>query len=62
MNSAGRLLVVVILFLFVGQGLAAENPCKQIRFSDVGWADITAATALTSVVLEGLGCRRRQNG
>jgi glycine betaine/proline transport system substrate-binding protein len=29
--------------------------CKQVRFSDVGWTDITATTAATSVVLEGLG-------
>jgi glycine betaine/proline transport system substrate-binding protein len=43
------------VFLFVGQGLAAEDSCKQIRFSDVGWTDITATTALTSVVLKGLG-------
>jgi glycine betaine/proline transport system substrate-binding protein len=41
--------------LFAGQGFAAEDPCRQIRFSDVGWTDITATTALTSVVLEGLG-------
>lgn len=55
MNSVRCLLVIAILFLFVGQGSAAEDPCKQIRFSDVGWTDITATTALTSVVLEGLG-------
>ncbi len=29
--------------------------CKQVVFSDVGWTDITATTAATSVVLEGLG-------
>jgi glycine betaine/proline transport system substrate-binding protein len=29
--------------------------CKNVRFSDVGWTDITATTAATSVVLEGLG-------
>jgi glycine betaine/proline transport system substrate-binding protein len=29
--------------------------CKKVRFSDVGWTDITATTALASVVLEGLG-------
>ena len=32
---------------------AAE--CDTVRFSDVGWTDITATTAATSVVLEGLG-------
>jgi len=29
--------------------------CKVVRFSDVGWTDITATTAATSVVLEALG-------
>ena len=28
---------------------------KTVRFSDVGWTDITATTALANVVLEGLG-------
>ncbi|MGF1561145.1 MAG: choline ABC transporter substrate-binding protein [Geminicoccaceae bacterium] len=31
-----------------------EN-CQSVRFSDVGWTDITATTAVTSVVLEALG-------
>jgi glycine betaine/proline transport system substrate-binding protein len=36
---------------------AAGDPasCKNVRFSDVGWTDITATTAATSVVLEALG-------
>ena len=39
-----------------GMAVAAEpESCKTVRFSDVGWTDITATTALTSVVLEGLG-------
>ena len=29
--------------------------CGTVRFSDVGWTDITATTAATSLVLEGLG-------
>lgn len=29
--------------------------CKTVTFSDVGWTDITATTAATSVVLEALG-------
>ena len=37
--------------------LAAAEPesCETVRFSDVGWTDITATTAATSVVLEALG-------
>jgi glycine betaine/proline transport system substrate-binding protein len=33
---------------------AAAN-CDLVRFSDVGWTDITATTAATSIVLEALG-------
>jgi glycine betaine/proline transport system substrate-binding protein len=29
--------------------------CEEVTFADVGWTDITATTAATSVVLEGLG-------
>lgn len=39
--------------------LAHANQCEQVRFSDVGWTDITATTALASVVLESLGYEPR---
>jgi glycine betaine/proline transport system substrate-binding protein len=42
--------------LSTGAAQAAEaEACKDIRFSDVGWTDITSTTAATMVVLEGLG-------
>ena len=43
--------------VLVGGMAAAAEPesCKTVRFSDVGWTDITATTALASVVLQGLG-------
>ncbi|RAI03047.1 glycine/betaine ABC transporter substrate-binding protein [Acuticoccus sediminis] len=34
---------------------ALAQDCEDITFSDVGWTDITATTALTKTVLEGLG-------
>lgn len=34
---------------------ANANDCKTVRFSDVGWTDITATTAITSEVVKGLG-------
>ena len=34
---------------------ASHAACKNVRFSDVGWTDITATTAATSEVLKGLG-------
>jgi glycine betaine/proline transport system substrate-binding protein len=36
---------------------SAFAACDAVRFSDVGWTDITATTALASTVLEGLGYR-----
>jgi glycine betaine/proline transport system substrate-binding protein len=43
-----------------GVAAAAEpDSCKTVRFSDVGWTDITATTALASVVLQGLGYETR---
>ena len=39
-----------------GPALAAEpESCKSVRFSDVGWTDITATTAATTLVLDALG-------
>ncbi len=40
----------------VGSAQATDPAaCKEVNFADVGWTDITATTAATSVVLEGLG-------
>ena len=39
-----------------GSAMAADpESCKAVRFSDVGWTDITATTATASVILEALG-------
>lgn len=35
------------------------NQCETVRFADVGWTDITATTALTSVVLESIGYKAK---
>lgn len=46
----------LVLASAAGAAQAADSDsCKIVRFSDVGWTDITATTAATSVVLEGLG-------
>jgi glycine betaine/proline transport system substrate-binding protein len=43
----------------VAMGLSASmafaGQCDTVRFSDVGWTDITATTAVTSEIVEGLG-------
>jgi len=45
------------ILVFGAQAAQAAEPaaCKTVRFADVGWTDITATTALTSVLLKGLG-------
>ncbi len=42
------------LALSLTAGAAFAN-CEEVRFSDVGWTDITATTAATSVLLQALG-------
>ena len=40
----------------VAAGLAhAQDACEEVVFADVGWTDITATTAATTVVLDALG-------
>lgn len=54
----GRKLAAAALALALSAGMAAAqepDSCKLVRFSDVGWTDITATTALATTVLEGLG-------
>ncbi len=57
MNLVAKLAGGVALSIaLVGPALAAEpDSCKTVRFSDVGWTDITATTAATSTVLQALG-------
>ncbi|MEM8541948.1 MAG: glycine betaine ABC transporter substrate-binding protein, partial [Pseudomonadota bacterium] len=40
--------------LLLSSGVAAAQ-CETVTFSDVGWTDITATTAATTVVLDALG-------
>ena len=52
-----NILITLACVLLTGTAANAADPaeCKAVRFSDVGWTDITATTAATSLVLEGLG-------
>ncbi|GLQ32194.1 choline ABC transporter substrate-binding protein [Litoribrevibacter albus] len=38
---------------------ATANQCETVRFSDVGWTDITATTAITSTLLKGMGYKTK---
>lgn len=52
------LFLIASVSLYGSHALAKEaepESCKVVRFSDVGWTDITATTAMASVVLEALG-------
>ena len=40
-------------------GSAFAAGCDKVTFSDVGWTDITANTAATTLVLEALGYETR---
>ena len=40
---------------------AAADDCSTVKFADVGWTDITATTAVTSEVLQGLGYETKTN-
>src|SRR3954447_24736624 len=52
------LLALALLAAASAPAWAAEpESCRTVRFSDVGWTDITATTALASLVLEHLGYR-----
>lgn len=56
-STFNRVLIgAVALAALSGSAYAKEAAsCKTVRFSDVGWTDITATTAATSEVLKGLG-------
>jgi glycine betaine/proline transport system substrate-binding protein len=55
-HAFGGAVAALALVAAMGAAQAADPAaCKEVRFSDVGWTDITATTAATSVVLEGLG-------
>lgn len=59
MSAVRGCALALLTVLFAGAADAAPDPpsCHTVRFSDVGWTDITATTALTSRILEGLGYR-----
>ncbi len=52
--TARKTLVAAALAVVIPTGGALAE-CETIRFSDVGWTDITATTAMTSMLLEEMG-------
>jgi len=51
------LLVAILLFRCLDQSSLAAEPaaCRDVRFSDVGWTDVTSTTALTAQLLRSIG-------
>jgi len=49
-----KCIIFIMLFLPI-TAATAGNSCKKVRFSDVGWTDITATTALATYVLKAMG-------
>lgn len=47
--------IAVLPFVVSGAQAADPESCKTVRFSDVGWTDITATTSVASTLLKGLG-------
>lgn len=55
MTSKLSLALLSVLILAGTSHAADPESCKTVRFSDVGWTDITSTTAASSVVLSALG-------
>jgi glycine betaine/proline transport system substrate-binding protein len=53
MTLRSTLLASAVTFAMAGSAFAAG--CDKVTFADVGWTDITATTAATSLVLKALG-------
>lgn len=49
------LAVAITTMTLAGAATAGNHQCATVEFSDVGWTDITATTALASEVLEAIG-------
>ena len=55
-TTAAKTFLAATAMLALGAGAAwAQESCDTVRFSDVGWTDITATTATTTTILEALG-------
>jgi glycine betaine/proline transport system substrate-binding protein len=54
------LLLAALALTFAARAFPAANPvepssCRTVRFSDVGWTDVTSTTALTAELLRSIG-------
>ncbi|WP_372662811.1 glycine betaine ABC transporter substrate-binding protein, partial [Hydrogenophaga sp.] len=61
MKTSYSLLLAASLFTPLVATAAEPESCRNVRFADVGWTDITVTTAVTSKVLEALGYTTKTN-
>ncbi|WP_028693426.1 choline ABC transporter substrate-binding protein [Pseudomonas cremoricolorata] len=59
MKASPSLLLAALLATPLLAQAAEPEQCQTVRFSDVGWTDITVTTAVTSAVLEALGYKTK---
>ncbi|OCC04807.1 glycine/betaine ABC transporter substrate-binding protein [Labrys sp. WJW] len=59
MKHVGTIFAMVALLVGAAGPAHAADPetCRAVRFSDVGWTDITSTTAIASLILKELGYR-----
>jgi len=55
MKVAHSLVLAASLTLPLLAQAAESESCRNVRFADVGWTDITVTTAVTSAVLQSIG-------
>jgi glycine betaine/proline transport system substrate-binding protein len=62
-NSTSLLFLALAAVLGISSPARAAEPesCREVRFADVGWTDITVTTAVTSTVLQSLGYTTKTN-
>jgi glycine betaine/proline transport system substrate-binding protein len=62
-NSTPLLFLAFAAVLGISSPVRAAEPesCREVRFADVGWTDITVTTAVTSTVLQSLGYTTKTN-
>ncbi|WP_425913971.1 choline ABC transporter substrate-binding protein [Pseudomonas sp. GWSMS-1] len=62
MNPIKNLAGVTLISCALTQAAWAQEPesCKQVRFAEIGWADIAATTGVAMTLTEGLGYQPRK--
>lgn len=61
MKASHSLLLAASLFTPMLATAAEPESCRNVRFADVGWTDITVTTAVTSKILNSLGYKTKTN-